>query len=68
MLEPADELLTLLAGIGVTPESEVISYWQGGVRAALATIVLKALRFDRARNFDGSFRQWSRDERAPIER
>jgi thiosulfate/3-mercaptopyruvate sulfurtransferase len=25
-LKPADELLTLLAGIGVTPESEVVSY------------------------------------------
>jgi 3-mercaptopyruvate sulfurtransferase SseA len=38
------------------------------VRAALATIVLKVLGFDRARNFDGSFQQWSRDEQAPIER
>ena len=38
------------------------------MRAALATIVLKILGFERARNYDGSFRQWSRDPDAPIER
>jgi 3-mercaptopyruvate sulfurtransferase SseA len=38
------------------------------VRATLATIVLKILGFERARTYDGSFRQWSRDPEAPIER
>lgn len=31
-------------------------------------LILKVLGYDRARNYDGSFRQWARDPDAPIER
>ena len=66
-LKPGDELRAMLTSRGITPESEVNTYCQGGGRAATAAFVLKVLGYDRVRNYTGSFGQWSRQDDTPIE-
>jgi thiosulfate/3-mercaptopyruvate sulfurtransferase len=59
---PADELRSELAAIGVTPDKEVVTVCQAGIRAASALVTLKLLGFERVRNYDGSFADWGNRE------
>jgi thiosulfate/3-mercaptopyruvate sulfurtransferase len=67
LLKPADEMRRLLEAKGVTPDKEIVSYCQGGGRAAHGVLVLKLLGYGRARNFDGSYGAYAVSN-APIER
>jgi len=57
----------LLEAKGITPDKEIVSYCQGGGRAAHGVLVLKLLGYGRARNFDGSYGAYASSD-APIER
>jgi thiosulfate/3-mercaptopyruvate sulfurtransferase len=46
--------------------AEVVAYCHSGGRSAIATQVLRALGYD-ARNYEGSWHEWSRHEDLPIE-
>jgi thiosulfate/3-mercaptopyruvate sulfurtransferase len=67
LLKPADEMRRLLEAKGITPDKEIVSYCQGGGRAAHGVLVLKLLGYGRARNFDGSYGAYAASN-APIER
>ena len=56
----------LAAEIGLEPGVEVVSYCHSGSRSAIATQILRSLGFD-ARNFVGSWHEWSRHDELPIE-
>ena len=43
---------------GVTPDREVITYCQGGYRAAHAYLALRLLGYPRVRNYVGSWKEW----------
>jgi thiosulfate/3-mercaptopyruvate sulfurtransferase len=58
-----DEVRTEL---GLEPGAEVIAYCHSGSRSAMATQVLNALGYD-ARNYVGSWHEWSRHDDLPIE-
>ena len=47
--------------------AEVVAYCHGGSRSAIATQVLRSLGYD-ARNYVGSWHEWSRHDDLPIER
>lgn len=64
----AAELRRLFEAAGVTPDKEIVTYCQGGGRAAQAAMTLRMMGFERVRNYDGSFGEWSRMDGAPIER
>ena len=55
------------AAVGAAAGSEVIAYCHSGGRSAIACSLLRAAGFD-ARNFVGSWHEWSRDESLPVER
>lgn len=59
-LRPAGELRDELARLGVTPEKEIVTYCQTGVRAAHTYLLLRHLGFPRVRLYDGSWLDWSR--------
>jgi thiosulfate/3-mercaptopyruvate sulfurtransferase len=61
-----DELARMLSERGVTPDKQVVTYCQGGIRAANAFFTLKLLGYPRVRNYDGSFRDWGNREDTPI--
>lgn len=46
--------------------AEVIAYCHGGSRSAMAVQILRALGYD-ARNYVGSWHEWSRHDDLPIE-
>lgn len=63
-----DEIRQLLAAKGVTPDKEVITYCQGGGRAAHSYAALKSAGFDDVRHYVGSFGDYSRRTDLPIDK
>jgi len=56
--EPA-ELQSELAALGITPDKEVVTYCGTGLRAAHSYLLLRLLGYSRARNYEGSWTEWS---------
>lgn len=65
--KPADELRKMYAEAGVTPDREVITYCQGGYRAANSYLALRLLGYPRVRMYIGSWKEWGDREELPIE-
>jgi len=53
--------------LGLEPGAEVVAYCHGGSRSAIAAQVLRSLGYE-ARNYVGSWHEWSRHDDLPIER
>jgi thiosulfate/3-mercaptopyruvate sulfurtransferase len=62
MPKPADEIRTL-----VGDAQEIVAYCHSGSRSALATLALRSAGYD-ARNYAGSWHEWSRHPELPLER
>jgi thiosulfate/3-mercaptopyruvate sulfurtransferase len=62
------ELERLFASHGLDPKREVITYCQGGGRAAHEIFVLHLMGYDDLRLYLGSWEDWSRREDLPVER
>jgi thiosulfate/3-mercaptopyruvate sulfurtransferase len=62
-----DELRGLYAPLGVTPEREIVTYCQGGYRAAHSYLALRLLGFPRVRNYTGSWKEWGDRDDVPVD-
>ena len=65
--KPAAALRQMYESAGVTPDKEVISYCQGGYRAAHSYLALRLLGYPRVRNYIGSWKEWGDRDDLPIE-
>jgi thiosulfate/3-mercaptopyruvate sulfurtransferase len=65
--KPADELRAMYERAGVTLDREVVTYCQGGYRAAHGYLALRLLGYPRVRNYTGSWKEWGDREDLPIE-
>jgi thiosulfate/3-mercaptopyruvate sulfurtransferase len=65
-IKPAAELRAMFEAQGVTPDKEVITVCQGGIRAAQAAATLHLLGYEKVRNYDGSFADWGNREDTPL--
>jgi thiosulfate/3-mercaptopyruvate sulfurtransferase len=63
----ADDLRAMYESAGVTPDKEVVTYCQGGYRAAHAYLALRLLGYPRVRNYTGSWKEWGDREDLPVE-
>jgi len=68
VLRPRDELLAHLASLGITPDKQVITHCQAGIRASHSWLVLRALGFRNVRNYDASMAEWANRDDTPLER
>ncbi|MFN6976730.1 MAG: sulfurtransferase [Gemmobacter sp.] len=57
---PVDALRARFAACGLAPEAAVITYCQGGIRAAHTVLALNRAGFGHVRNYEGSWAEWSR--------
>ncbi|MES9872898.1 MAG: sulfurtransferase [Candidatus Sedimenticola sp. 6PFRAG7] len=65
-MKPADELKTVLADMGVTPDKEVITYCQTHHRSSYTYIILKALGYPRVKGYPGSWSAWGNHDETPV--
>ena len=63
----AADLQDLYSDRGVTADREVVSYCQGGYRAAHSYLALRLLGYPRVRNYIGSWKEWGDREDLPID-
>jgi thiosulfate/3-mercaptopyruvate sulfurtransferase len=63
----ASELQQMYTEAGVTPERSVITYCQGGYRAAQSYLALRLLGYPDVRMYIGSWKEWGDREDLPIE-
>lgn len=54
------ELRRMFGEIGLRPDKEVITYCQGGIRAAHTVFALRLAGFPAVRNYEGSWSAWTR--------
>src|SRR5687767_12828494 len=66
-LKNAAELQRMYDEAGVTPEREVITYCQGGYRAAHSYLALRLLGYPRVRVYLGSWKEWGDRAELPVE-
>ena len=66
-LKPADELRELLAGVGATPDKEVIAYCQTHHRSSHTYVVLKSLGYPRIKGYPGAWSEWGNLPDTPVE-
>lgn len=65
---PREQLRSLYAAAGIDGSREVFPYCGGGIRSAASWFVMhEVLGFDRTRNYDGSWAEWSRRVELPID-
>jgi thiosulfate/3-mercaptopyruvate sulfurtransferase len=65
--KPAAELKAMYEQAGVTPDRDVITYCQGGYRAAHSYIALRLLGYPRVRSYVGSWKEWGDRDDLPAE-
>jgi len=53
--------------VGLPEGTEIVAYCHSGSRSALATLALRAAGYE-ARNYAGSWHEWSRHDELPLER
>jgi thiosulfate/3-mercaptopyruvate sulfurtransferase len=61
------ELTAMYSRAGITADKEVISYCQGGYRAAHSYVALRLIGFPKIRNYIGSWKEWGDRADLPIE-
>lgn len=61
-----DEIRATIRAAGVDTEKPIITYCQGGIRAAFLAFALELVGCEDVRVYDGSMREWANSEMLPL--
>ncbi len=65
----ADELKAILAKKGITADTKVVAYCHQGIgRATDLVLAMRLIGYDKVLEYTGSWQEWSRDPRLPVEK
>jgi thiosulfate/3-mercaptopyruvate sulfurtransferase len=64
--KPAGDLQAMYAAAGVTADRTVLTYCQGGYRAAHSYLALRLLGYPDVRSYLGSWKEWGDRDDLPI--
>jgi thiosulfate/3-mercaptopyruvate sulfurtransferase len=65
--KPPDALRAMYGSADIRPDQEIITYCQGGYRAAHTYLALRLLGFPRVRAYLGSWKEWGDRTDLPVE-
>jgi thiosulfate/3-mercaptopyruvate sulfurtransferase len=65
--KPAAALRAMYEASGITPDREIVTYCQGGYRAAHSYVALRLLDYPRVRSYLGSWKEWGDRQELPVE-
>jgi thiosulfate/3-mercaptopyruvate sulfurtransferase len=66
-LRDSAEIRARAQAAGLLPEHELVTYCQGGVRAAHAALALRIAGYPRVRIYDGSWADWGNNPSLPVQ-
>ncbi|MCM1566183.1 MAG: rhodanese-like domain-containing protein [Dehalobacter sp.] len=67
-LKSSQELKALFTGAGLKTDDTIVTYCTKGIRSGHMAMVLKMVGFEKARNYDASFYEWSGNKNLPLEK
>ena len=66
--KPVATMRGMLDGLGINPDTRIVPYCGGGIRAAHAAFILHLLGYNDVANYDRSWSEWGNRDDAPIAR
>ena len=66
-LKSADQLKEMLAGLGLSPEQEIVTHCHSHHRSALMYVVLKSLGYNNVKGYPASWSDWAERSDTPVE-
>lgn len=66
-LKSADQLQQMFTDAGLKSDDEIVTYCTAGIRSAYMALVMRAVGFEKARNYDASFYEWAGNKALKVE-
>ena len=67
-LKDSDQLKQLFIKAGLKPGDEIVTYCTAGIRSGHMALVLRAVGFENARNYDASFYEWAGNKSLKVDK
>lgn len=68
VLKSPEEIEKIMASYNVSKDQDATVYWTMGIRSGYTAMILKAVGFDKIKNYEASIYEWGKDETMPMEK